>query len=389
MSLLQFMPWCPINQTHHAGEISIIPFDRNKKSDDLDELTTCQIRTVLSSYKNLEGHPVEEGALIKYGDKPILADLNEDEIEITRECVDLFCFSGLANREYFNQLGAYCNTDCFTLYGQKFADDPSFMGLTSRRREGRNINGRALAETTFTIPVHASSIRKVRLDEKLLSVLINYRDSSLNTDWSRWQNAISCFNQANTDNDTVRYQVEWVLLSSAFEHLLGAKTDAKDVAKKFSHLFNPASSLLIKDSKRKSERWKSFDSTLRYEWMREFYRIRGDFAHGKLKSRQPMAWEPLEHIVLATIALPLLVKILLSKDANYKLTNDDLSKIEAFEKIADEDFLKPPPERKSSIDSWVSRLTMEDRRKLTTQKIVKKLESNRALKEDEEKDGKE
>lgn len=383
MSLLQFMPWCPINQTHHAGEISIIPFDRDGQSDDLDELTTCQIRAILSSYKNIEGHPVEQVALIKYGDKPILADLNEDEIEITRECVDLVCFSGLANREYFNQLGTYCNTDCFILYGQRFGDNPSFMGLTSRRREGRNIDGRTLAETTFTIPVHASVIGEVNLEEKLLLSLINYRNSSLNNDWSRWQNAISCFNQANTDNDTVRYQVEWVLLCSAFEHLLTAKSEAKDVSQKFADIFMPDLSLPVGKAKRKSNKWQNPDCHLRYEWIKEFYRIRGDFAHGKLKTRQPTTWGPLEHLVLATISFPLLVRVLLSKKGHYTLTNDDQAQMDAFEKIADEDFLNPLPDQESSIDSWVGRLTREAKRNLVTRKIVQKLESERMQSKDE------
>ena len=383
MSLLQFMPWCPINQTHHAGEISIIPFDRDGQSDDLDELTTCQIRAILSSYKNIEGHPVEQVALIKYGDKPILADLNEDEIEITRECVDLVCFSGLANREYFNQLGTYCNTDCFILYGQRFGDNPSFMGLTSRRREGRNIDGRTSAETTFTIPVHASVIGEVNLEEKLLSSLINYRNSSLNNDWSRWQNAISCFNQANTDNDTVRYQVEWVLLCSAFEHILTAKSEAKDVSQKFADIFMPDLPLPVGKAKRKSNKWQNPDCHLRYEWIKEFYRIRGDFAHGKLKTRQPTTWEPLEHLVLATISFPLLVRVLLSKKGHYTLTNDDQAQMDAFEKIADEDFLNPPPDQESSIDSWVGRLTREAKRNLVTRKIVQKLESERMQSKDE------
>jgi len=383
MSLLQFMPWCPISQIHHAAEISIISFDRDKKSDYVDELTTCQIRAILSSYKNLEAHPVEQVALVKYEDKPVLADLNEDEIEIARECVDLVCFSGLANREYFNQLGAYCNTDCFTLYGQRFGDDPSFMGLTSRRREGRNIDGRALAETTFTIPVHASSIREVNLDEKLLSSLINYRSSSLNNEWSRWQNAISCFNQANTDNDTVRYQVEWLLLCSAFEHLLAAKSEVKDVARKFTDLFSPTKPFLSSGAKRKSNKKWDPDKPLRFKWMREFYRIRGDFAHGNLITRQSTAWKPLEHLVLATISFPLLVRILLSKLGHYALTDHDQAQIDAFESVANEAFLNPPPDRESSIDSWVSRLTGEAKQNLVTRKIVQKLESERMQSKDE------
>jgi hypothetical protein len=320
MSLLQFMPWCPISQIHNAAEISIIPFDRDN------------------------------------------------------ECVDLVCFSGLANREYFNQLGAYCNTDCFTLYGQRFGDDPSFTGLTSRRREGRNIDGRALAETTFTIPVHASSVREVNLDEKLLSSLINYRSSSLNNHWSRWQNAISCFNQANTDNDTVRYQVEWLLLCSAFEHLLSAKSEAKDVARKFTDLFSPTNPLLLSGAKRKSNKKWDTDKPLRFEWMREFYRIRGDFAHGKLITRQSTAWEPLEHLVLATISFPLLVRVLLSTLDSYALSDSDQARIDAFELVANEAFLKPPHDQKNSMDSWLSRLTREATRNLAKLKAFQMLE---------------
>ena len=102
----------------------------------------------------------------------------------------------------------------------------------------------------------------------------------------------------------MRFQVEWVLLCSSFEHILQAASDYKDVAHKFSDRVIPSSSLLVTYAKRRSTRWEDSAVPLRYEWMKEFYRIRGDFAHGKLKSRQPAAWSPLEHLVLSTIAFP-------------------------------------------------------------------------------------
>lgn len=377
MATMQCMPWCPIDKVYRAGEISIIPFDRDEGPGDLDELTICQVRAILSSYRNLEGHPVEKVALIRYEDKPVLAHLNDDEIEIARECADLVCFSGLANREYFNQLGAYCNADCFLLYVQEFKDDPSFIGVTSRRREGRNIDGRPLAETIFSIPVHTNYVSAVTLDEELLLGLINHRNSSREKEWARWQNALSCFNQANTDNDTVRYQVEWVLLASAFEHLLSARSDAKDVANKFSDIFVPTTPLEIGKAKRHSTKWQDSNRHLRYEWLKEFYRVRGDFAHGKLKTGQPLAWTPLEHIVLATIAFPLVAKSLLVRAGTYKLTDDDEAQIEAFESIANEDFFKRPPDKKSSIDSWFGRLIRKARRDSAMRHAVENLERKR------------
>jgi hypothetical protein len=378
MSLLQFMPWCAIDRTYCTGAIDLIPFDRDKKQDDLDELTFCHVKTIMSSYRNLEGHPVKHTTLIKYGDKPLFADLNEEEIEITRECVDIACFVGLSNRDYFTQVGPYCNADSFVLYGQKFKDNPCFIAVTSRRREGRTLDGRPLSDTIFSVPPHASTAREVKLDETFLLALFSQRESSTEVEWVRWQNAIACFNQANTDSETVRYQVEWVLLCSAFEHILGVKSKEKDVAAKFAQTLVPSSTLSVSNSKRKSAKMHDPDSPIRYEWIKEFYRVRGDFAHGKLRTVQEMAWQPLEHVVLATIAFPILVRILLSTAGNYKLTDHDRAATDAFEKFANEDFLKPPPDRENSMESWLHRLIAEAKWNHAKMQLAKNLAENRA-----------
>jgi hypothetical protein len=369
------MPWCPITKSYNSGEISIIPFDRDLATVDFDELTNCKIRAILSSYRNLEGHPVEKAAVIRFGDKPLFEDLGENEIEITRDIIDVLCFSGLANREYF-QIGRYCNSDCFIHYGQNFSEALSFIGITSRRREGKNTNGRSLSETIFSIPVHASLIREVHLDEPLLTGLIAYREQSSNIEWARWQNAISCFNQANTDNDRFRYQVEWVLLCSAIEHLLKANSKSKEVAEKFTNIFLPDSPLFVGKANRKSKRWQDFQSPLRYEWIKEFYSIRGDFAHGKLKSVQPYTWTPLEHIFLATLSFPLIARILLRKEGLYQLSEKDQIVINIFESLADNDFLIPPPGRKT-MGSWLDRLVEKERLEKLKHKMVHTLRSMR------------
>jgi len=59
--------------------------------------------------------------------------------------------------------------------------------------------------------------------------------------------------------------------------------------------------------------------------MRELYRIRGDFAHGKMRSKQPMAWNLLEHIVLGTIAFPLILRKHLAVQRLSTMTSDDQS----------------------------------------------------------------
>lgn len=184
-----------------------------------------------------------------------------------------------------------------------------------------------------------------------------------------------CFNQANTDSDNIRYQVEWVLLSSAFEHILGAKSKDKDVATRFSAAMVPDEPMLVSIASRRSETWLNNGQALRHEWMREFYWIRGDFAHGKLNTQQPTVWNTLEHLVLATIAFPLVVRCLLRKARVYNLTDDDRAQIEAFEKLANTaDFLKPPPDQKNSLDSHWSRLCGVCKSNLVFQRVVEEYE---------------
>lgn len=375
MPMLAFMPWCRIDRAYDIGEVKILPFKRQTPIDGLDDAMRNRVNTILASYKNIVGRPVDHAAILRYDGKSVTDDLNEDEQDTIHELVSLACFCGLAGREYFNELGRYCNSDCFLLYFQKF-DKADYTAITSRRREGQTLmGGLRTDEIAISIPFHCHAVREVNLDEALLRGLTSHRNNSCDGDWARWQNALMCFNWANTDSENIRHQVEWVLLCSAFEHILGAKSEAKDVATKFSAVMVPSDPLLANDATRRSDRWKDNGRPLRYEWMYEFYRIRGDLAHGKLNTQQPTTWSLLEHLVLATIAFPLVVRCLLEKNGCYELTDDDRAQIEAFEGFADTpNFLRPPRDQRHSLDSCWSRHLSKARSSLRVQKITERLQ---------------
>jgi hypothetical protein len=369
MSMLLLMPWCPVEREIKVGDVRILPFKRSKDCDCLTPSMWRRIKIIMGMYRDLHGNKIDRAALVKFQSKSVTDDLSQEEISIAYELVTLACFCGLTNREYFNAVGSYCNSDCFTLYVQKFARD-NFTALTPRRREGQVLDAWPMRGVKLSVPVNCRSIQGITLDQDLLSTLVNLRKKLSYKAWARWHNAILCFNQANTDSENVRYQVEWVLLCSAFEHLMGAKANAKDVARRFSEIFVPANPLLVSEAKKIKHNPKKEDNPLRHEWMSEFYRIRGDFAHGKLSTKQPMIWDALEHLVLGTIAFPLVVKCLLEKESCYKMTIEDRAQIDAFEEFADTvEFLKPPNDSKGSLDSFWWRYVTKRRWKATTQQI--------------------
>lgn len=351
MSMVAFMPWCRIDKTYEVGEIQIFPFERHEPIDGLDDAAQCRVNRILAIYKTIVGKPVDRAAFVRYGSRLLIDDLNDKEQETIHELVTLACFCGLARREYHEQGDHYCNSECFSLYIQKF-DEADFVSLRTRRRDGHTWAVWPIADIAITIPAHCWPIQEVNLDEILLNGLVAHRAQSDDKEWARWQNAISCFNQANTDGENVRYQVEWVLLCSAFQHILGAKSNAEDVAKKFAEAVVPSSPVLVGNAEHRSDRWTEADKPIRYEWMKEFYRIRGDFAHGRLQTNQPSVWNPHGHLVLAAITFPLLVRCLLNKKGRYEFTDNDLAQIDAFEKLTDKQFLKPPSNQKNSLD-WV------------------------------------
>lgn len=368
MSMLTFMPWCRIDKLYKVDKIEILPFNRRAPVSGIDDAGQCRVNTIMGIYKDIEGRPVDSAALIHYSGKTLIDDLNEEEMAEMSDLMTLACFSGLAKREYFNPVGPYCNSDCFTLYSQKF-DKAKFTTLRTRRREGSTSSVWPIDDLAVTVPVHCHTIEGVTLNEILLNALIAYRKQSSAEEWGKWQNALTCFNQANTDSDNIRHQVEWVLLCSSFEHILGAKSEAKDVASKFSELVVPSDSLLVPNASRRSDRWNNNGQSFRYEWMREFYRIRGDFAHGKLNTQHPTVWNPLEHLALAAIAFSMVVKCLLKKASLYELTDVDQAQIDVFERFADtQNFLKPPANQKDSLDSHWKRLVGDRSRRIFCEK---------------------
>jgi hypothetical protein len=354
MSMLFFMPWCQIDKDYDLDCIRILPYRRGERLVGLDDLQQSRVDAIMGMYKTIEGKPIYSAAVVCLPDKAPIDELSEAEKEQVFEFADLICFSGLARREFFASAGTYCNKDCFALYGQEFTPT-NFGALSWRRRQGRCASVWPMREVCFSIPINCCALHEVTIDPNVLESLAKHRTQSSPEEWSRWESSISCFNQGNTDSDNIRLQVELVLMVGAFQELLNVGDNAKYVARRFSDIISPCTPLATSASQRGSTRWPSSQEPLRYEWMREFHRIRNDFAHGKLSMVQTPVWTPIEHMVLGAIAYPLLVKYLLKVAGRYTLTNVDRREIDCIEKLADtKDFLELPADHQSSLDThWM------------------------------------
>ena len=312
-------------------------------------------RTILNAYRELDGRPILRCALVRVVGARWLAEIDEDQGNVVRADLELVCFASLAHREFFLPW-PYSNSACFRYYGQRFTPPPEFTALSVRRRDGRTRSGQNLASAMFSRPLQTSTISDVEIDRHLVAALEAFRETAEPNEWVRWFDAIECFNRANSDDESVGSQEEAGLMASAFERLLDARPEAIDVAAKLDRVHLPASPILASSSHRRSPRWTaSAGSSLRYEWMREFYILRGTFSHGRRDVSIPLAWSVQEHLAAGGFVFPLLVKMLLSQSGHYSLTRQDQAKVDAFENIIDADFGRPPADSKGSLDTVMTR----------------------------------
>jgi hypothetical protein len=67
-----------------------------------------------------------------------------------------------------------------------------------------------------------------------------------------------------------------------------------------------------------------------HAWLRDLYRVRNAFGHGRREYDRVAAWRLQSHLLLGAYLFPLAVMARLERDGFYKLTPDDKAKLAAF-----------------------------------------------------------
>jgi hypothetical protein len=214
MSMLLFMPWCPIDQPYDLGPFKLVPFEPGTALGDVEKESNRVLDKLVSTYRTIEGDPVQSLAVIHSNDRSPTDDLSNEEIAVAYDLLTLATFSGLAARDFLDPIAAYCNADCFAMYVQQF-ENADFTALTTRKRAGDQVAVWAVDRISTTVPLHCHDIKRISLDQSILSGLLAYRDDANASEWGRWQSAISCFNQATIRSTVVDFRKFGCLPTSA------------------------------------------------------------------------------------------------------------------------------------------------------------------------------
>jgi hypothetical protein len=349
MSTLVFFPWLGLTNVIKAGDFSLIPFERGKKPGGPGTALQKSLDKVTEPYIIPSNNPISYAAIVKFGPNEITTDISEEQAASVFAFSELVAISGLSARNYFaaSSMSGYWNRENFRIFIQNFTPESHGVAVTTRRRDGSRSTYYSGKTYNFQKPEHveSSSITKVKLDTPLLDSLLKAKDGLIPETWSCFFESILNFNFANTDNDGIQQEAEAVFIIGAFERLLECGGKENDLAERFVRILRPSSDKSPNDFTRLSaqqieSRFRN-SSTIRDIWIRDFYRLRGDLAHGKVESKYPAIWTLRDHLLHSSYVFPLVLKCKLAEGKYYNLTEDDQFHIDLFESLLCEEHFKP------------------------------------------------
>lgn len=331
MPIVGVLPWCRLDKTYFLGDVTLRRICRGQTSMELS-LSRAAARA-FDVFRDAHGGPLAEVVLLQSS-----AD-SGDDTKRADDAVEIACFSALSNRD-FEVLGStpesvpanYCNADMFRRFRIEMTSSCRVIsGIT--RRDGVPVME---ASRVYAPLETAFKADEVPLDEALGFALAQRRESAEKTEWHRLRDSIDYFNQANSDSPLLTRRAAWILVCCAFQRLLGKK-DALTDAKKTGEC--------LRDFL-KQRGVASPDAELLGCWLEQFCRLRNDPAHGKRNSPKDSNWALRHHILIATLAFPLLVGLQIEPQRKEAY----VSKLRALARFAT--VTKQETEDLSSLTTW-------------------------------------
>ncbi len=332
--LVGFMPWLQLEKPVRVAGFSFVPFTVSGAiSDGLEGLKDI-FPAILSNYVD-QMEPQSNCIVVidETAQNPNEAwNISVARIEAAHSASSLLFLATWSKNEYFTPIGSYVNDVDFQLYFQRFVGSVDRISFHRRKRDGSVFSaGQKQGSIHFTKPLSGSgsSLNRIKVD---LGFLQGLSTASLagSSVVSALKVVLPFVRLANTDSDLMNNDAEVALLAFAFEQYFQANT-ARDLATKFDDLLILQSKTTVQTAKdRRPDIYPDPPYTnaqlnwpVAKMWMNEFHQYRSTIVHGQGSSNRTWGWNPLEHLVMAALTFPLIVKLDLAKEGHYSLTLDD------------------------------------------------------------------
>ena len=349
MPTLPFFPWSKFDKKYDHTNFSLLPIELNTQAPQEIAGNWDDIKKIISVYQDKSNRQVKSASILFLKNTPITSDFDEEkitEIFVYREIVTI---SALSKRTYFEHWNYY-SSDNLKLIVQRFQIPVSSPAVVTRRRDGNLTQGFSPGVFKERMPTHVSPADKVTLDNDFILALLKVYEAGGDF-WGDIYDSIQNFNLANTDSGDFRAQIELVLTVGALERLFGliqGKEEALANAVVQALNLLPEAKNLPETKTLKQEVSKC--TSVREAWVRDMFRLRNRYAHGRNQTKYDYSWSAQEHLLLLSFIFPILVKITLQAKSFYTFTDNDQRALFTFDYLVNlNGTLRPKPNDQHSF----------------------------------------
>jgi hypothetical protein len=332
--LIFFLPFLRLSQGYRMAGVEFVPL-RHAKDEVPAALKSAAapMEKILSGYVDRHGKQFSNCVVATIDGR---WDLRREEFPIVKWAASLLFLASWASNDYFRKHGdADVNSTAWRIVGQSYSGAvPHYISIVSRRRNGRTMDGGYRhGEFKFNLPIHCSIRVPAGVDEGFATAL-DAADRVDSTVIQRLRRAIPFVELANTDDELMTEDAEAILMGSAFEQLLDVDGRAYELGKAFGAVFRTFGSATVGEVQQVRPGIEIDTSTperaaaqpkwfVHQKWMEELYDVRSKVVHRGTRTVREWGWSAFEHLLMAAQVFPLTVKLLMEREGNYTLSEED------------------------------------------------------------------
>ncbi|EQA44863.1 hypothetical protein LEP1GSC050_2803 [Leptospira broomii serovar Hurstbridge str. 5399] len=277
---------------------------------------------------------IYSGTLIRYKDELLISILEEKDLSRLYLFSDVLAFSALSSRQFFSY--NYTNKSSFQLFVYPYDEKKEHISIISRRTDGEAMSAIPLEYYSVIRPFYCCD-DSPKCDQILISKIYEFAQITAGKNIFE---SIQIFNIANTDSDQLYKHIEITLLCGALERLFGINGGKySNLEREFTKYVQPKMRVEPKHCDRiknypKQDKVNSIikkGKSLTEVWLSDFFLLRGEYAHGRIRSSQEPIWSLSEHILFSSFIFPLVVKAMMNKNLDYELNSSDKLHLDSFE----------------------------------------------------------
>lgn len=327
---LTLLPWLILSAPVVVGETAFVPVTAKTARRRLLGATGATVAALLRRHRDARGHRLPGLTVALHRRNGAWSWKTQDD-QAARERVNsdrqILALACLAEQEFFRG-GAHINGAMFAQAVQGMVPGTDGITLVKQRRDGQTLDGGwDIADVTLQAPPIIPHDTCPAPSGGLLPALVAARAAAAPA-WERIDAALPFFILGASELPELASDGAAMLLALAFERLLDPEdSKAHLLARAFAEAWEAFGHITLAAARLKPDAGEHADAQLagpvRRKWMKELYEARNSYVHHRLISGRSSNWTAWQHVIAASFAFPLTVKLLLVAEGHYALSVDD------------------------------------------------------------------